>query len=162
MKLKNKTCSRCYKELSITKFYKRKIYKDGLDCWCKKCRLLHEKEHRKKNKRAYRQYDKRRNLKCKYNLTVEEYNKMLELQGGKCAICGKTTKENKRALSVDHDHKVQKKYKEILIRGLLCTRCNHYIMGILRDNKEIFKGLIKYLTDVLKQYENYLGELKNE
>jgi Recombination endonuclease VII len=45
-----------------------------------------------------------------------EYARLLEAQGGGCAICG--AKPKTRRLHVDHDHKTGK------VRGLLCHRCN--------------------------------------
>ncbi|GAH11033.1 unnamed protein product, partial [marine sediment metagenome] len=35
--MKTKICSKCKKELSISKFNKDKKYKDGLQPYCKKC-----------------------------------------------------------------------------------------------------------------------------
>ena len=49
-------------------------------------------------------------------VTDDEYARLLEAQGGGCAICGNTPKT--RRLDVDHDHKTGK------VRGLLCHRCN--------------------------------------
>ena len=64
----------------------------------------------------------KQHLKRKYDLTQEEYDKMLEQQNNKCVICG-DYETNKRkgeiqSLSVDHCHKTGK------IRGLLCNNCN--------------------------------------
>ena len=69
-----------------------------------------------------RNWRKRNMKKChampvlrKYGLSMEDYEKMNDVQQGACAICGcKPT----RRLSVDHDHKTGK------VRGLLCVRCN--------------------------------------
>jgi hypothetical protein len=49
-------------------------------------------------------------------VTDDEYARMLEAQGGGCAICGARPKT--RRLHVDHDHATGK------VRGLLCHRCN--------------------------------------
>ena len=46
----------------------------------------------------------------------DEYARLLEAQGGGCAICG--AKPKTRRLHVDHDHATGK------VRGLLCHRCN--------------------------------------
>jgi len=43
--------------------------------------------------------------------------------GNQCAICKKPRSAFKKNLSVDHDHKTNK------IRGLLCFRCNKFIVG---------------------------------
>lgn len=69
------------------------------------------------------------------NFTVSDYNKLLELQSHKCAICNKKTKKR---LAVDHDHKTGK------IRGLLCTSCNH-ALGLLGDSYENISKFLNYL-----------------
>ena len=51
-------------------------------------------------------------------LTQAQYNTVLQLQGGVCAICGRPPKNRK--LNVDHDHKGPRGE----VRGLLCHRCN--------------------------------------
>lgn len=56
-----------------------------------------------------------------YGITGQEYDSILEKQGGLCAICRRRDSSDRsgRRLSVDHDHRTGK------IRGLLCTPCNH-------------------------------------
>ena len=60
-----------------------------------------------------------------YNLTHEDYEKMLAAQGGGCAICG-TTKTGRRTkhMMIDHDHATGS------IRGILCMPCNLAISRI--------------------------------
>ena len=57
----------------------------------------------------------------RYGLTPQDYMKRLKAQGGVCAICGNPPKTQR--LSVDHDHKSKR------VRGLLCFRCNRYLVG---------------------------------
>lgn len=38
-----------------------------------------------------------------YGITLEQYNKILDVQGGVCAICGRKPREGKN-LAVDHRH----------------------------------------------------------
>ena len=97
---------------------------------------LKEREYQKKYRDNNK--DKRKNvmLKIRFNLTFEEYNSMLEQQGGVCKLCGKeetarkNNSEEKRMLAVDHDHDTGK------VRGLLCAKCNvqlgHYEKTKLR------------------------------
>jgi hypothetical protein len=56
-------------------------------------------------------------LKYLYNISLDQYEKKLEEQGGICCLCGCKEKA-KKSLSVDHDHKTDQ------IRGLLCMWCN--------------------------------------
>lgn len=57
-------------------------------------------------------------------LSPDEYEALLEAQGGVCAICGNPPA--KRRLSVDHDHATGK------VRGLLCFRCNRALLVYLK------------------------------
>lgn len=94
----------------------------------------------KKSQKRYEQSDKGKKVKFrkklkKYNITPEEYNKMLENQSNKCAICG--SKPIKRQLAVDHDHKTNK------IRGLLCNCCN-VGLGNFKDDEKLLQRAVKY------------------
>ncbi|AGT14312.1 endonuclease VII [Mycobacterium phage Adzzy] len=73
-----------------------------------------------------------------YGITPEEYWKIYEFQGGRCYICRRANGKKKR-LSVDHDHKTG------IVRGLLCTMCNKYILGWARDCIEMLQRAIDYL-----------------
>jgi hypothetical protein len=79
-----------------------------------------------------------RNLRVKFNLTVEEYNQILKNQNNACPICGLPTSFLSRNLSVDHDHKTGK------IRGLLCENCN-VGLGHFKDNPNSLRMAIVYL-----------------
>ena len=53
----------------------------------------------------------------------KEYDRLFELQGGRCAICRRTPEEacgcgDPRRFDLDHDH------EGMFIRGLLCRQCN--------------------------------------
>lgn len=90
-------------------------------------------------------YEHDQTLHKQYKIRVEEYNSILEKQGGVCAICKESEKSiahtsNKvRNLTVDHCHITGK------IRGILCSRCNRGL-GFFRDNIENLTAAIKYLS----------------
>lgn len=72
-------------------------------------------------------------LKTRYNITLDQYNEMLQKQNGKCDICGckesalhNTTKKVQR-LAVDHCHITGK------VRGILCQDCNRGIAKFKED-----------------------------
>lgn len=71
----------------------------------------------------------------KYNLTLEQFDKMLIEQNGSCCICSDDLKSKP---CVDHDHKTGK------IRQLLCGPCNSGL-GYFRENVESLKNAILYL-----------------
>ncbi|MEK7112105.1 MAG: endonuclease VII domain-containing protein, partial [Patescibacteria group bacterium] len=66
-------------------------------------------------------------LKCSTGVTKDQYQELLRLQDGKCAICNISTKDLNKNLAVDHCHNT------LLLRGLLCMKCNHAI-GIMKDD----------------------------
>jgi hypothetical protein len=105
----------------------------------------YQKKYRDNNK------DKRKNvmLKLRFNLTLEEYNLMLDAQGGVCKICSmpETTRKNNsdevRMLCVDHDHNTGK------VRGLLCNKCNR-ALGHYEVTKPRAEEFEKYLEEAVK------------
>lgn len=62
----------------------------------------------------------------KYGITSNEFNLLMVVQKGVCAICGNPPKN--RALHVDHNHRLKTKNKKETIRGLLCHRCNRALI----------------------------------
>jgi len=74
-------------------------------------------------------------------ITSSEYDQMLSLQGGVCAICGKT---DKKRLAIDHNHDSKE------VRGLLCQKCNTAI-GLLGDDPAIIARAGEYL----KKYDTH-------
>lgn len=72
----------------------------------------------------------------KYGLTTEAYERLLDAQGGTCAICSRPP--GQRLLDVDHDHATGR------VRGLLCSRCNMAI-GKLEDDANLVKAAFWYL-----------------
>jgi hypothetical protein len=84
--------------------------------------------------------ERERHYKRKYNITLKEYEELLEQQGGKCAICGsiKPGGKNKFVFCMDHDHETGK------IRELLCHYCNKGL-GDFKDNPEFLVAAAAYI-----------------
>jgi len=82
-------------------------------------------------------------LKTYYNMSVADYDKLLALQGGGCAICGCTER-----LSVDHDHNCCSGLQSCgkCVRGILCKNHNT-AFGLLEDNVEDMYKMIAYLVE---------------
>lgn len=72
-------------------------------------------------------------LRHRYGITEADFNEMLELQGGKCALCRRGNARN-----TDHDHLTGE------VRGLLCSPCNT-ALGVLGDNVDGLLRAIEYL-----------------
>ncbi len=126
----HKVCTACKKDLLAEAFNVRKqtgrLYSE-----CKGCARI-----------RIRKSTKKFNLRHVYNISLEEYNAMVEKQQGLCAICGKPEKVfnqyGLRNLCVDHNHETGK------VRALLCSHCNHMI-GNAKENIETLANAIKYI-----------------
>jgi hypothetical protein len=87
----------------------------------------------------YNPTKRRRNLlRYQYKISTVEYQKILNSQNGKCAICGVAACSTGRHFAVDHDHKTKK------IRGLLCCSCNQGL-GQFKDDPKILMRAMNYL-----------------
>lgn len=111
----------------------------------------YRQKHRAANRESLKQRDHNyykanpdkyyeQSLKKRYGLTLEGYDKLLTLQGGKCAICQTTEPGAKRSrFMVDHDHQTGQ------VRGLLCHHCN-VGLGYFKDSQEALKAALEYLS----------------
>ena len=120
-----------------------------------KNRALNPKQNRENRKKWQAKrikidplYRQKVQLKYKFNITLEQYDKMFEEQKGSCATCDKpeTCKDkygNVRRLAVDHNHKTGK------VRGLLCAACNHSLGNIKEDIATLLKMIV-----YLRKYNN--------
>ncbi len=119
------------------KEYCRKYYSDNRERELERKRI-----YRISNRERIRIAQPSLGLKSVYGISESEYNNMLCIQNGKCAICDRpetvTLKGKIRRLSVDHCHKKGN------VRGLLCAKCN-VALGLFGDNLEIMISAINYL-----------------
>mgnify|MGYP003625557836 CR=1 FL=1 len=134
--------------LEQRKEYDRKRYAENKDILSKK-----RKEYYFKNKEHFlaraktwslNNKDKIREnkLKTKYNLTLDQYNKMLSDQNNSCKVCNIKFNINIKMITphVDHCHTTGK------IRGLLCMNCNTSL-GFLKEDTKIMQKLIEYVKE---------------
>ena len=91
---------------------------------------------------------RRNNLKAKWGLTVEQFDAMVESQGGMCGVC-LTDNPGVRSWHVDHCHRTG------AIRGLLCSRCNT-ALGSMQDSPAILRRAAEYLERFLLTQGNLL------
>lgn len=76
----------------------------------------------------------------KFGLTLAEFESMLALQGGGCAICGHADRSIPNFFPVvDHCHKTG------AVRGLLCMNCNMGL-GKFADNPQRLSAASAYLV----------------
>jgi hypothetical protein len=81
----------------------------------------------------------RARVESAYSLAPGQYDELLALQGGRCAIC-RCLPESQR-LAVDHDHGTG------AVRGLLCIRCNHDLLGAAHDRVDILEAAVSYMKN---------------
>ena len=77
-------------------------------------------------------------LKRKYGITPDQYEQLLRQQNGTCALCPKTEEAEGKSLAVDHNHKTGE------IRGILCSYCNHRVVGRHTD-ADLLRRMADYL-----------------
>lgn len=105
-------------------------------------RAANPEKQRARNERAKARRvndpDKNRaNWLSHYGLTPDGYERLVESQGGVCAICKQPCKRYAR-LPIDHDHQTGR------LRGLLCDRCNR-ALGLFDDDADIVEAAVAYL-----------------
>ena len=135
-----KVCEVC-KEM-----YKPAYAKHNHQKYCsKECHNNYRRKKYGENKDQTRGY----NLKYKFGITIEEYQRMLDAQDGRCAICrreetvvrrrGTHSNENiVLGLAVDHNHKTKQ------VRALLCNTCNKGL-GSFNDDIPLLETALEYL-----------------
>ena len=122
-----KRCPRCKKEKPREDFHKNASRPNGLQTWCKECQK--GRDHRTNN------------LKKRYNMTPDDWDRMLAEQGGGCGICGTTEPGGRgNTFHVDHDHATGK------VRGLLCFKCN-------TDLNKLEGGFFEKATAYLRRHK---------
>jgi len=99
-------------------------------------------EYLKSNHDAHKKYM----MKKYYGITQEQFNKMLEDQDNKCAICLVDQSQLERRMNIDHDHNCcpGKETCGKCIRGLLCGPCN-LSLGAFKDDKMLLERAIMYI-----------------
>ena len=136
--METKKCTKCGIEKQMEGFYKKPNGgKNGRASACIEC-------YRARKKSVWvltperSEMQRRNHYKRKYGITVDEYEALLEAQGGKCKICGR--EPTKKRLHLDHCHKTG------TIRGLLCSKCNAGL-GLLGEDVERFLLAIEYIIE---------------
>ena len=157
--METKTCSRCCETKPISDYYESKGTRSAR---CKECfrevtrqrraadpertRQMN-REYRRKNPGKARVWDVSKRLKATRNMTLDEYNALLQAQEGRCAICLSPEPGFKKGrFAVDHDHSCCPSVKSCgrCTRGLLCHNCN-LTLGRMRDNPAAIQRMLDYV-----------------
>lgn len=125
-----------HKNPEENKAYHRSYYgrhKEKFAAWHKRYNDLNRADKILKLKR--RKY----NLAKLYSMTLEDYDALLEKQGGHCAFCLRRPEEEHHGrLHIDHDHGTNE------VRGLLCARHNVGLAAV-GDSIENIRVILSYL-----------------
>lgn len=127
-----KTCPACRKTKSLEEFPRNACARDGRGTYCKPCHNRIGRENRRKHhgSRGY-------HLKCRYGITQEDFDKMVEEQAGCCAIC-QSPPSGVKPWHVDHNHYTGQ------VRGILCHSCNT-ALGNFNDDPNLLRRAVEYL-----------------
>lgn len=151
--LPEKRCGKCGVVKPVEEFDRQRRRRDGLQVNCRACmreinRAWYERNKEKmaglstawaaKNPERAKAIGRKGHLWKTYGLTLEDYDRRLEAQGGKC-VCGAAGE----LLHVDHDHETGE------VRGLLCGPCNRTI-GMALDSPERLMALARYLQTPMR------------
>lgn len=112
------------------------LHKEELNAKSKAWHESHKGELMSKTRRE-------NHVRLEYGLSSEEYQRLIDRQNGRCAICERTplgTSHVEKTLHVDHGHETGR------VRGLLCRDCN-LMLGFARDNKRFLQKGIWYLNE---------------
>lgn len=143
-----KRCPTCGERKELTDFHKNACSPDGRQYLCKPCKSAQYRKAKEDNPEKLREQSRRWRcdnpraawsikLKNRYGITADDWEVLLEAQGGGCAICGTTT-NLWDTLFVDHNHETGR------VRGLLCNACN-LVLGYAQDSPERLRAAAVYL-----------------
>jgi hypothetical protein len=92
----------------------------------------------------------------KYGLQIGDYQKLMEKQNFKCAVCKKAFDDNIRTLSPCIDHQHLNEDKSGPVRGIVHSICNT-LLGLADDNIETLQFAIEYLKSTNDLYSSNLS-----
>lgn len=87
-------------------------------------------------------------LRSTYGITFQDFSVMLEKQNGVCAVCFRPPSMGSLQTSCLHVDHEERDDGAVIVRGLLCNRCNTSI-GILGDTVESIEHVLRYLKGEL-------------
>ena len=150
--MQTKVCSKCKIDKPFSDYFKDNKRKIGIRCKCKECCNVDTLGWREKHRSEYNNYaaewraknptrQHKTEIKRRYSLEIEGYDKLLVEQNYQCKICNKQHNPaiKRGRLYVDHNHETNQ------VRGLLCSACNSAI-GHFNDRVDIIQKAISYLS----------------
>lgn len=158
-----KRCTKCGELKSPSEFYAAKGTRDGLRGDCKRCFAARARDWYAENRQraienakrwraanldraratrrarypAIRAKTRDQHLQRTFGITTADYEAMLNVQGGVCAICLEPPKPGESFHVDHHDERGG-------VRGILCVRCNN-ALGQLREDLQVASRAVDYL-----------------
>jgi len=137
--VEGRECTKCNEFKSWDQFPRNSKGKNGRKSVCSVCTNSAQRAYCKRmsetDPEQWSKWRREKHLKSAYDLTPEQYEKLIIDQGNKCAIC----KEPPIKFYVDHCH------TNGHVRGLLCRHCNS-LLGMAKDNIMTLQNAIGYLN----------------
>jgi hypothetical protein len=124
-----KRCPACGRWKAYDQFPRNRRTKDGFATYCKPCHNEKGRASRIRHHGSTRHY----HLQARYGISAIDAERMLDEQGGRCAIC-----RRQPAVHVDHDHVTG------AVRRLLCFNCNGGL-GQFHDDPDLIRRAAAYL-----------------
>ena len=122
-----------------------------LDSNIYKCQVCSKKFTGRKKKYCTQSCaDRAANLKKRYGLTSVEVVDMYRFQAGRCDICDLPIDIHELGFTAHPPACIDHLHGSTHVRGLLCSECNKGL-GMFKDNRNIMKSAIKYLTRTYKK-----------
>lgn len=164
-------CKHCRKVKAASAFSNDSSRPDGKFPWCIDCQVEHGQTHKFQNPEgelngricpmcdtpirghANRRFcsntckDRVKVLKTKFNLTPEQYRKLVADTGGRCPVCGNKPTQ----WHVEHNHRTRE------VTGVVCGRCNVGALANTYHDIAFVERLLDYLKNPPAQ--RVLGEI---
>lgn len=164
----SKCCKRCGQHKLVPDFISNQSRPDRLAPYCRDCRKLHcrewyqrnldsERERARNRMRVYGPKERERNkkwalanpeqarhhsrkklLRKKYDMTIEQHDALFASQGFACGACGSPEPNSKKGWSTDHCH------ESGVVRGIVCHHCN-IGLGHAKDSIATLHKWVAYL-----------------
>lgn len=137
---KLKQCCFCKCSKSLDLFFNDASRKDRKSPRCKECHIDVIRRWEKENPEAHLRIKRNKHLKKTYNITLKDYEMLLEQQNYRCKICNSDEAGSYESFAVDHNHDTGK------VRGLLCFPCN-FLLGNCREDVNVLHSAVLYLQE---------------
>lgn len=119
-------CSSCHAVKPVDQFYKSRLKKTSKQCI--ECHRAYQQQPDLKLKR------RDQSLQKFFGITLDDYQSLLSLQEGKCAVCLEDFEKDNFSYPVDHAHAGP---NAGIIRAIVHDRCNRFVLWKHTDPEQL-------------------------